>query len=199
MRVIAGKLGSRTLKGPRGQALRPTSDRLRETLFNILGAAVEDSVFVDAYAGTGAVGIEALSRGARRAVFIEKHRTAVALIRKNLAVLGIEQDAEVLPTDAVKGLAWLANEGTRADFIFVDPPYGDSTAYEKVLKLLAQSPLLARGGRVILEHEKRRTLEEKTGKLMRVRTVVQGDGVLSFYQSQEPGELEHRASAGKAK
>ncbi|MBI1737696.1 MAG: 16S rRNA (guanine(966)-N(2))-methyltransferase RsmD [Acidobacteria bacterium] len=186
MRVIAGKFGSRTLKGPRGQALRPTSDRLRETLFNILGAAVEDSVFVDAYAGTGAVGIEALSRGAKRAVFIEKHRTAVALIRKNLAVLGIEQDAEVLPTDAVKGLTWLANEGMRADFIFMDPPYADATEYARVLEFLGTFSLLAPGGRVIVEHEKRRKLAEKMGKLMRVRTVEQGDGVLSFYQSQEP-------------
>lgn len=185
MRVVAGKFGSRTLKGPRGQALRPTSDRLRETLFNILGAAVEDSVFVDAYAGTGAVGIEALSRGARRAVFIEKHRTALALIRKNLAILGIEQDAEVLPADAVKGLAWLASEGTRADFIFVDPPYGDAAEYARVLEVLGKSPLLARGGRVIVEHERRRKLEERMGKLKRVRTVEQGDGVLSIYQWAE--------------
>ncbi|MBI1750179.1 MAG: 16S rRNA (guanine(966)-N(2))-methyltransferase RsmD [Acidobacteria bacterium] len=182
MRVVAGKFGSRALKGPRGQAMRPTSDRLRETLFNILGAAVEGSVFVDAYAGTGAVGIEALSRGAKRAVLIEKHRAAVALIRKNLSMLGIEQDAEVLPTDVVKGLAWLANEGTQADFIFLDPPYGDMAEYGKVLEFLGESPLLARGGRVIVEHERRRKLEEKSGKLVRVRAIEQGDAVLSIYQ-----------------
>lgn len=186
MRVIAGKFGSRTLKGPRGQALRPTSDRLRETLFNILGAAVENSVFVDAYAGTGAVGIEALSRGAKHVLFIENHRSAVALIRKNLAVLGIEQDGEVLPTDAVKGLSWLANEGTRADFIFLDPPYSDVTEYARVLEYLGKLPLLAPGGRVIVEHEKRRRLSEKIGNLARVREVAQGDGVLSFYEPQEP-------------
>lgn len=185
VRVIAGKFGSRPLKGPRGQAMRPTSDRLRETLFNILAAAVEDSVFVDAYAGTGAVGIEALSRGAKRVVFIEKHRTAVALIRKNLAVLGIEQDAEVLPTDAVKGLAWLTNEGTRADFIFLDPPYADVAEYARALEFLDKLSLLAPGGRVIVEHEKRRKLAEKLGQLVCVRTVEQGDGVLSFYQWAE--------------
>jgi len=185
VRVIAGKFGSRTLKGPRGQAMRPTSDRLRETLFNILGAAVEGSVFVDAYAGTGAVGIEALSRGAKRVVFIENHRTAVALIRKNLAVLGIERDAEVLPTDAVKGLAWLANEGTRADFIFLDPPYADVTEYARALEFLGKLSLLAPGGRVIVEHEKRRKLAASIGKLARVRTVEQGDGVLSIYQWAE--------------
>lgn len=185
MRVVAGKFGSRTLKGPRGQALRPTSDRLRETLFNILGAAVEDSVFVDAYAGTGAVGIEALSRGAKRAVFIEKHRAAVALIRKNLAVLGIEQDAEVLPVDAIKGLAWLANEGVRADFVFADPPYRDAAEYARMLEFLGKSPLLVPGSRAIFEHDRRQKLKERAGNLLRIRTVEQGDAVLSIYEWKE--------------
>lgn len=185
MRVIAGKFGSRTLKGPRGQALRPTSDRLRETLFNILGTAIDNSVFVDAYAGTGAVGIEALSRGAKRAVFIEKHRTAVALIRKNLEMLDIAQDAEVLATDAVKGLAWLANEGTRANFIFLDPPYADVTEYARALEFLGKLSLLAPGARVIVEHEKRRKLAKTIGQLTLVRTVEQGDGVLSIYEWAE--------------
>jgi 16S rRNA (guanine966-N2)-methyltransferase len=185
VRVVAGKFGSRTLKGPRGQAMRPTSDRLRETLFNILGAAVEDSVFVDAYAGTGAVGIEALSRGAKRAVFIEKHRAAVALIRKNLALLGIEQDAEVLPVDAIKGLAWLAKGGVRANFVFVDPPYGDATEYAHVLELLDKSTLLAQGSRVIIEHDRRQNLKERAGNLTRIRTVEQGDAVLTIYERKE--------------
>ena len=121
-------------------------------------------------------------------MFIEKRRAAVALIRKNLAYLGIEQDAEVLPTDAVKGLAWLANEGVRADFIFLDPPYADVTEYARVLDLLGKLSLLAPGGRVIVEHEKRRMPAENIGNLTRIRTVEQGDGVLSFYQSQEPDE-----------
>lgn len=182
VRVVAGKFGSRTLKGPRGQAMRPTSDRLRETLFNILGAAVEDSVFVDAYAGTGAVGIEALSRGAKHVVFIEKHRAAVALIRKNLAMLEIEQEAEVLPGDAVKGFARLANEGTRADFVFADPPYGDEEEYERVLGVLGKSPLLAPGGKVVVEHDRRRKLKVRAGRLSRIRIVEQGDAVLSIYE-----------------
>ena len=188
MRVVGGKFGSRTLKGPRGLALRPTSDRLRETLFNILGAAVEDSVFVDVYAGTGAVGIEALSRGAKRVVFIENHKTAIALIQKNLVGLGIEKDADVVQTDAVKGLALLAKKGMLADFVFLDPPYGESAEYGKALKFLSESRLLARGGRVIVEHEKRRKLEEHIGTLTRVRALAQGDGVLSFYQWVEFAE-----------
>ncbi len=182
VRVVAGKFGSRTLRGPRGQAMRPTSDRLRETLFNILGTAVEDSIFVDAYAGTGAVGIEALSRGAKRAVFIESHDPAIALIRKNLTLLGIDQGAEVLQRDAVRGLAWLEKKGVHADFIFVDPPYRESAEYDKVFAFLGGSSLLAQAGCLIVEHEKRRKLEEKAGKLMRVRAVEQGDGVLSIYK-----------------
>ncbi|HEV8385913.1 MAG TPA: 16S rRNA (guanine(966)-N(2))-methyltransferase RsmD [Candidatus Acidoferrales bacterium] len=185
MRVVAGKFGSRTLRGPRGQAMRPTSDRLRETLFNILGDAVEDSVFVDAYAGTGAVGIEALSRGASRAVFIEKHRAAVALIRKNLSVLGIEENAEVLPVDAVKGLAVLAKEGTRADFVFADPPYADEEEYERVLEMLGASPLVLPGGHVIFEHDRRKKLKDRAGNLTRIRRVEQGDAVLSIYERLE--------------
>src|SRR5216684_8548687 len=108
MRVVAGKYRSRALKSMRGLALRPSSDRLRETLFNILGAAVEGSVFVDVYAGTGAVGIEALSRGAREVLFIENHAAAASLIRKNLQALGIATGAEILATDAVRGMEWLA-------------------------------------------------------------------------------------------
>src|ERR1700738_4644934 len=104
MRIIAGTFRSRILKSLKGQALRPTSDRLRETLFNVLGAAVDGSQFIDVFAGTGAVGIEALSRGAVQAVFIEKHAPAAALIRRNLESLGVHSAALVLPVDALRGL-----------------------------------------------------------------------------------------------
>src|SRR3954466_1058521 len=108
MRVIAGKYRSRTLKSLKGSALRPTSDRLRETLFNVLAHRVADSQFLDVFAGTGAVGIEALSRGAAAAVFIENHAPAAALIRRNLESLGITTAAQVLPLDALRGLQKIA-------------------------------------------------------------------------------------------
>jgi len=186
MRVVAGKYRSRVLKSMRGLALRPSSDRLRETLFNILGAAVEGSVFVDVYAGTGAVGIEAISRGAREVIFIENHPAAVALIRSNLRALDITSGAEILVADAVRGMARLAmrSSGTRvhADFIFLDPPYARTEEYERGLDFLDCSPLLTPGGQVVVEHSKRMALPQRLAQLELARVVEQGDAALSFYR-----------------
>jgi len=193
MRVVAGKYRSRVLKslhGPHSNALRPTSDRLRETLFNILGPTVEGSIFVDVYAGTGAVGIEALSRGAREAIFIEKHLPAVTLIRKNLQALEIETGVfrlgsprvEILAMDAVRGLEMLASRRVHAHFFFLDPPYAGKEEYERTLDFLDSSPMLTPGGLVIVEHDKRRALPERLAQLERTRVVEQGDAALSFYR-----------------
>ncbi len=191
MRVIAGTYRSRKLRTLRGLALRPSSDRVRETLFNILASEVQDAVFVDLFAGTGAVGIEALSRGARRGVFVEHHPAAVKLLRANLESLGIAVAdarvktfagaAEIIALDAVAGLDQLAARGLQAGFIFADPPYADSGAYTAVLNWLGDSKLLAPGGRVILEHSRRHALPAVAGQLQRTRMVQQGDAVLSFY------------------
>src|SRR5256885_14287358 len=118
MRVIAGEFRSRRLKSIPGDATRPTSDRMRETLFNILQTRIEGTTFVDAYAGTGAVGIEALSRGAAHAFFLERNRAAVEAIRENLASLGLETRATVLKGPALHTIA-----RQRGDIVFVDPPY----------------------------------------------------------------------------
>lgn len=182
MRVVAGKYRRRVLKSLRGLHLRPTSDRLRETLFNILGASVESAVFVDAYAGSGAVGIEALSRGAREAIFIEKHAAAANLIRRNLESLGIGAEANLLITDAVRGLELLAARHVHANFVFLDPPYAAREEHERALDFLDRSPLLAPSGRVIVEHPKRWALPERLEELERTRVVEQGDTVLSFYR-----------------
>jgi 16S rRNA (guanine966-N2)-methyltransferase len=182
MRVIAGKFRSRTLRSLKGRELRPTSDRLRETLFNILGPTMQGAVFIDLYAGTGAVGIEALSRGARSAYFVEHHAPAVALIRQNLDSLGIGKEAEILGVDALRGLERLEACHVHADFIFLDPPYAADEEYEKVLAYLGESPLLAPGGRIIAEHLKKRALPERAGELELTRVVAQGDAALSFYR-----------------
>ncbi len=159
MRVVAGKYRSRLLKSLRGLALRPTSDRLRETLFDILGPVVEGCLFVDVYAGTGAVGIEALSRGARLAIFIENHPAVVKLIRTNLDSLGIVSGAEILSTDAVRGLELLdtraRSSGTHPQIIFLDPPYSEKHEYDRALDFLDRSALLAPDGRIVVEHLRR--------------------------------------------
>jgi 16S rRNA (guanine966-N2)-methyltransferase len=194
LRVIAGIYGSRKLHALRGVALRPTSDRLRETLFNILGAAVQDSLFVDLFAGSGAVGIEALSRGARRAVFVENHPAGAALLRRNLQSLGIAIEsgaarrigfaggAELLVADAAEAIDSLAARGVRADFIFADPPYADADAYADVLRALDESELLVPFGVAILEHSRREPLRAVAGGVERFRVLEQGDSVLSFYR-----------------
>src|SRR5579864_9019628 len=128
MRVIAGEFRSRRLKTLAGLETRPTPDRLREALFNVLTPVIADAVFLDAYAGTGAVGIEALSRGARRCVFVEKNRAAIGVIRENLAALGLENRAEVYTSKAPPVL-----ERVSADIVFLDPPYESEKEYETAL------------------------------------------------------------------
>ena len=186
MRVIAGTYRSRILKSLKGPALRPTSDRLRETLFNVLGAEVRGSRFLDLFAGTGAIGIEALSRGAAEAVFVENHAAAAALIRRNLASLGIRSGATVLGVDALRGMARLAADEktavTRFDYIFLDPPYARANEYRRVLESLGSGSLLAPGGVVIAEHRRSFDLPEEAGAFQCYRVLQQGDAALSFYR-----------------
>ncbi|MGB7726704.1 MAG: 16S rRNA (guanine(966)-N(2))-methyltransferase RsmD [Candidatus Acidiferrum sp.] len=184
MRVIAGKFRSRHLQSLKGLDLRPTSDRLRETLFNILGEFVVGSRFIDAFAGTGAVGIEALSRGASEVVFIEKHASAVALIKKNLASLQIKEGARILSIDALPALQTLAqeNSGSPPQILFLDPPYDDVADYDRVLSFLGSATLLSEGSLVIAEHRRNFTLPEAVGNLQSVRMLRQGDAILSFYR-----------------
>ena len=182
MRIIAGKYRSRTLRSLKGNLLRPTSDRLRETLFNIFGPTVGGSTFVDLYAGTGAVGIEALSRGARHVIFAEQHAPAVALIRRNLESLGIGAEAEILGMDVSRAIERLEARHVHAQFIFFDPPYAADSEYESSLDALGESPLVAPEGCVIVEHLRKRELPERVGELELVRVVEQGDAALSFYR-----------------
>lgn len=190
MRVIAGTYRSRVLKSLKGLALRPTSDRLRETLFNVLGAGISESRFLDVFAGTGAVGIEALSRGAIHATFIENHAPGAALIRKNLASLEITSAANVICADALKGLLALEAAAHQYDYIFIDPAYAATEDYSRVMKHVASSNVLAAGGIVIVEHRKTFGIAESFGTLKRVRLLRQGDAALSFYRRETPSQKE---------
>jgi len=183
MRVIAGEFRSRVLQAPRGTATRPTSDRLRETLFNVLGPRVEGSRFVDLYAGSGAVGIEAISRGAEFVWFAESARPAVAAIRANLAALKIAGGFAIEDRSVGKLLNMQLEKQRAAEIVFLDPPYEDAEAYEETLNFLARhhAVLLADGAVVVAEHSSKKPLETRYSVLEQTRVLKQGDAALSFY------------------
>jgi len=184
MRVIAGQYRSRVLVAPKGRDTRPTSDRLRETLFNVLAPHVEGAVFVDLYAGSGAVGIEALSRGAREAMFVEQAEPALKAVRANLDALGIRGGYALEPRSVAAVLKRLASAGRVADVVFLDPPYERADEYEAALGLLGGecAGLLALNAVVVAEHAKKNDLAERYGELLRYRVLKQGDAALSFYR-----------------
>jgi 16S rRNA (guanine966-N2)-methyltransferase len=191
MRIIAGKYRSRVLKSLKGLALRPTSDRLRETLFNVLGPSVVGSRFLDVFAGTGAVGIEALSRSAADVTFIENHAPAAKLIRHNLDSLKITSGYTIFTADSLTALQKLAARHTPStppfDFVFVDPPYAAHIDYARTLEFLATANFLAPDALVIIEHHHKFQLPEQFGHLSRTRVLKQGDASLSFYISSQNG------------
>jgi 16S rRNA (guanine966-N2)-methyltransferase len=181
MRIIAGEFRSRRLKSIPGAATRPTSDRLRETLFDILAPRLERATFLDAYAGTGAVGLEALSRGALHTFFLERSRHALEAIRQNVATLGLEARATVVP-----GPVLLTLPRYPARIVFLDPPYDLEREYAAALELLTGMPLEI----AVAQHSVRLALADSYGAgggLRRIRTLRQGDNALSFYAPAAPG------------
>jgi 16S rRNA (guanine(966)-N(2))-methyltransferase RsmD len=172
MRVIAGEFRSRRLKSIPGIDTRPTPDRLREALFNILAPRIAGATFLDAYAGTGAVGIEALSRGAAHAYFLERGREALDVIRQNLAALGLESRGTV-----VTGPVLLTISRYPADIVFLDPPYAHEREYIAALEALGGTPPPI----TVIQHCVRLALQDSYGALRRTRLVRQGDNALSFY------------------
>jgi 16S rRNA (guanine(966)-N(2))-methyltransferase RsmD len=172
LRVIGGEFRSRRLLSVPGMKTRPTPDRLRETLFDILGPQVEGTVFADVCAGTGAVGIEALSRGAREAIFVEKDRRARDTILANLRSLGIEKRARIVARGSP-----IARGSIAAEIVFLDPPYEMLDEYAAVLEATD-------GTIAIAQHSVRVELSENYGQLNRYRVVRQGDNALSFYRRE---------------
>jgi 16S rRNA (guanine(966)-N(2))-methyltransferase RsmD len=184
MRIIAGTFRSRPLKAPPGLNTRPSSDRLRETLFNVLAPRIHGSAFLDFYAGSGAVGIEALSRGAVSVDFVERAPAAIAVLRSNLASLGITAGFQIHASSVGMVLRRMKPAaGTAFNLVFLDPPYDAAEEYAATLGMLggAQAGLLAPDALVIAEHRKKEHLEEKYGALERTRLLEQGDAALSFY------------------
>jgi 16S rRNA (guanine(966)-N(2))-methyltransferase RsmD len=190
MRIIAGRFRSRVLKTVAGLAVRPTPDRLREAMFNVLSGEVEGRTFLDVYAGSGAVGLEALSRGARHVILMEKSPAALAVIRENVESLGVGAEVTVLRGSAGRLLGTVT-----AEIAFVDPPYEQVTQYGSSLLALSETAC----GLAIAQHPSRLSLEETYGHLERQRVLRQGDNSLSFYRrttlnGQVEGERPSRSS-----
>ena len=183
MRVIAGKFRSRVLQAPKGLETRPTSDRLRETLFNILAPRIDGAKFADLYAGSGAVGIEALSRSADFCWFAEREPKATAAIRANVAMLKIQGGYAIEDRSVGKLLNAMVKNQRSADIVFLDPPYESADEYRATLDFLAQNHavILAPDAIVIAEHSRKLPPNETHGELKRYRLLEQGDAALSFY------------------
>ncbi|MBX7222494.1 MAG: 16S rRNA (guanine(966)-N(2))-methyltransferase RsmD [Blastocatellia bacterium] len=180
MRIISGKFKGRRIQTVDGLEVRPTSDRLRETLFNILSPDIDGATFLDLCAGSGAVGIEALSRGAEHVTFVEHARRAITMLVENLRVCHIEEGVDVVQRDVVRALKQLVFEERHYDLIFFDPPYA-SHVYGPVMSLLSETELLDTEGRLIAEHHSKHEMPETIGHLRRYREVRQGESCLSFY------------------
>lgn len=181
-RIIGGSGKGRRLKFPSGDATRPTGARVRQTLFDILAPLIPGCRFLDAFAGGGGVGLEALSRGARRVVMVDASRAAVEAVKANLALVPGAAAADVFRQDARVALAALGDRGERFDVVYLDPPYG-SDLYEPVLPLA--EAVLAEDGVVVAEHFHKRALPERIGRLASARSVRVGDHRLTFYRKAE--------------
>ncbi|HXQ69058.1 MAG TPA: 16S rRNA (guanine(966)-N(2))-methyltransferase RsmD [Pyrinomonadaceae bacterium] len=178
MRVIAGAFKGRTLKSPPSMQVRPTSDRLRETLFNVIAAHIPDARFLDLCAGSGAVGIEALSRGAAHATFVDRSRRSCQLIESNLALCRVpEEQRDIYCAEAAEFLR--QNQANPWDIIYFDPPYKEN--YSRILEIVGSAKLLNDGGLFIAEHHHKTELPETVSCLTRTRILKQGDSALSFY------------------
>lgn len=181
MRIIAGTARGRRLKAPPGKQTRPTSDRVREALFSILGPPPPEAWVLDLFAGSGALGLEALSRGAKMAVFVEESNVAMQTLRLNIDQLDLSSCARVHRGEAVRSLRRLAREGQGFHWIFLDPPYATSLA-EQCLREIGQASMLAESGRIIVEHDHRSEPGEFFGSLVKTDSRRYGDTSVSFYE-----------------
>ncbi len=151
LKVLAGEFGGRLLKAPKGSQTRPTTSMLRKAVFDILQPRIQDAVFLDLFSGSGAMGIEALSRGAKKAIFIDSHKDAILCLKENLALLKLESKALIIQNDVFKALKKLEEMKAYCDIIYVDPPYDRSNLYLELLMFFEKSSLLKADGTLLLE------------------------------------------------
>ena len=181
MRVITGSIKGHRLKTVQNQALRPTSGKVKEALFNILQNEISGSFFLDLYAGTGSIGIEALSRGASHVTFVESNRAILNILRHNLRRLGFEAKATIFGMTALKFLRPMTHSNQRFDILYLDPPYHGSEL-KKVLPLLVRSDMIKPSSLMIIEHFHKNEMESSIGTLQKRKTYLYGDTSLTVYQ-----------------
>lgn len=193
LRVIGGEAKGRKLNILKGKAVRPTADRVKEALFNILRGKIIGAEVLDLFAGVGSLGIEALSRGAKRAVFVDKRAAGAGIIRKNLARLHFHDRAEVYQKEVSPTVRWLAQRGREFNLVFIDPPYGSDLA-EKTLRNLTESSIVEEEGIVVVEHHRKGIMPGEVGGLKLIRDERYGDTSLSFYKVQTTDQkgINHR-------
>lgn len=183
LRIVAGELRGRRLRVPQGEGVRPTGDRAREALFDILGAEVAGSRVVDAYAGSGALGLEALSRGAARAIFLESDRSIAAVLRANVRSLGVEDRSRVVVGDACRSVRDLTEP---VDLVLADPPYGSGEG-ERLLRVLESASVVVAGGLVVIERDRNESEAVHPAAWERLRTARYGRTCLDFYRTGGAG------------
>jgi 16S rRNA (guanine(966)-N(2))-methyltransferase RsmD len=184
MRIISGTSKGRKLVTPRSPSLRPTSDRVKESIFNILRVEMEGKVVLDLFAGTGNLGIEALSRGAKKAIFVEKGRQAIRLIQRNLTQLGLEERSEIVPKDTNRAIGILKQRGESFDLILMDPPY-EKGLIQKTLMKLNFYPIYHKDSILVIEHNRREPLPDTVAGWNLIRQRRIGDTIISFLTPRE--------------
>jgi 16S rRNA (guanine(966)-N(2))-methyltransferase RsmD len=189
MRVIAGEHKGRRLAAVPGRGTRPTTDKVKESIFNMIGPYFDGGWVLDLYAGTGSLGIEALSRGAERAVFVEKDAKAFAVVWQNVAACRLEERAELYRNDAARALQALAKRNVQFDLVFLDPPYAHQNLAE-VIAILQERRLVADGAWIVAEHDAAVKLPERIGRCVCTRSAIYGDTGVTLYEYDQSGQLQ---------
>ena len=171
LKILGGEFGGRLLKAPKGSQTRPTTSMLRKAVFDILQPKIQGAVFLDLFAGSGAMGIEALSRGASRAIFIDSHREAIRALKENLSLLKIESKAHIIQNDVFKGLTKLQEMNILSDIVYADPPYDQSKIYTHLLTFFDEHTLIKPGGALFIESPAPSPLHETSLKQLKALPV----------------------------